>query len=250
MPLYEPDHVEYAIAGEYIQIMSDDGRALPAYLAHPKVGKRFPGVALIHDWWGVTPMMRRLGNLFAQMGYYVVIPDLFKGQVAQTPSEAMALVKELGEDNGYPLIHSALAVLEHHQRCNAYVAAVGVGMGGSLAFEAAIMRDDIEAAVAYSGFPYRYYGQFKNCHAPIMAWYGSDEPHIKASDIKRLKQELSEDKAHPHQVRIVEGLGHEIFKEDMPNTLREKSRDVLKQTFAFLDEHLQGPQKPEKKQIF
>lgn len=250
MPIYEPDHVEFAIASEYIQIVTDDGRTLPAYLAHPKLGMRFPGVALLHDWWGITPMIRRLGNLFAQMGYYVIMPDLFNGQVAHTPSDAMRLVKELGEDNGYPFIHSALAVLEHHQKCNAYVAVVGVGLGGSLAFEASIMRDDLEAAVAYSGFPYRFYGQFKNSHAPILAWYGSHEPHVKGADVKKLKKELDADSRHPHQVKIVQGLGHEFFQEEMPDNLREKSRYVLKQTFAFLDEHLQGPQKPKKRQRF
>ena len=249
MPIYEPDHIEYAIDSGHIQIVTDDGRSLPAYLAHPRVGMRFPGVTLIHDWWGVTPIVRRLANLFAQMGYYVIIPDLFYGKIAKTPKEAMDLVKGLGDDNGYQLVNGALAVLEHHHSCNAYVAAVGIGMGGSLAYEAAIVRGDLEAAVAFSGFPARYFGRFKDSNTPILSFYGENEPHIKPNEINKLKKELGATSL-PHQIEIVNGLGHEFFKEEMPDDLREKSRDVLKTTLEFLDTHLVGPQKPQKRQAF
>lgn len=240
MPLYEPDHIEYRINTGHIQIVLDDGSKLPAYWAHPLLGRKFPGVAVIHDWWGLTDIMRRLGNLFAQMGHYVIIPDLFDGRVARTPQQAIQLVEGL-QDNGYDRVNDALSVLENHHQCNRTVAAVGVGMGGSLAFEAAIKRADLEAAVAYGGFPHRYFGQFQDAHAPIHAFYGEQEPHITPSVIDKLRKELaSSKKGLDHHVTVIPGLAHNIFSDTLTDAQKHQSRIALKETFAFLDKHLES----------
>jgi len=152
MPIYDPDHVEYRISHGHVQLVLDGGKRLPAYWAHPTLGRKFPAVALVHDWWGLTDNMRRLANLFAQMGYYVIVPDLFNGKVAQNPAEAMALVKGL-VDHGYPVMDQALHILENHHQVNKSVAAVGLGMGGSLAFEAAITRRTKALLIGYPNNP-------------------------------------------------------------------------------------------------
>ena len=95
MPIYDPNRVEYGITNGHIQIVVEGGKQLPAYWSYPNVGSLFPAIALIHDWWGITPSVRHMAHLFAQSGYYVVVPDLFKGQVATTPQQAIELVKEL-----------------------------------------------------------------------------------------------------------------------------------------------------------
>lgn len=241
MPIYEPDHVEYTISTGHIQIVMDNGVQLPAYWAHPQLGLMFPGVVVVHDWWGLTDIIRRIANLFAQMGHYVIVPDLFNGATARTPQDAIRLVEGLG-DHGYPKVHSALSVLETHHHCNADIAAVGVGLGGSLAFEAAIVRDDLEAAVVFSGFPHRYYGRFKTSNTPICAFYGEQEPHISANDIQRLRDELgATDLAH--EVHLIADLGHDFFSERLTAEQRRHSREVLKHTLAFLDMHLSGPKR-------
>ena len=165
MPIYEADHVEYAITTGSISIVMDDGGQLPAYWAHPQLGVKFPGIALLHDWWGFDDTARRLANYFAQVGYYVIAPDLFDGGKASTPQDAMKLVEQF-QKQVYPRVHEALAVLEQHHKCNTMVAAIGVGMGGSFAFEAAIERGDLEATVAYGGFPQRYLGRFEKANTP------------------------------------------------------------------------------------
>ncbi|GAB4521105.1 MAG: hypothetical protein OHK0046_32090 [Anaerolineae bacterium] len=244
MPIYDPDHVEYNISHGHVQIVMDDGRQLPAYWAHPAMGRKFPGTVLIHDWWGVTDMVRRLANLFAQTGYYVMVPDLFSGQTPKTPQEAIQLVKNL-EGLGYRQIDAALGALEHHHQSNKKVAAVGIGMGGSLAFEAAIMRQDLEAAISYGGFPHRYFGQFKDAPTPIFAMYGEAEPYVNAHSIRQLRDELAQSKFDlPHRVEIVRDLAHDFFASNFTDKQRERSRGVLKETFAFLDKHLEKVQQP------
>lgn len=241
MPIYDPNRVEYGITSGHIQIVTENGKTLPAYWAHPNTGRLFPAVALIHDWWGITPIVRRMAHHFAQSGYYVIVPDLFDGQVAAEAAHAMELVKRLGDD-GYPRINAALSVLESHHNTNRDVAAVGIGMGGSLAFEAAIVREDLEAAVAFCGFPQRYLGRFKDAVNPILAVYGDHEPYILPPVIARLRQEFTSNTQNiKHELVILEGVGHEFFTESATEHEQQCGAQALKQAFAFLEKYLKGP---------
>lgn len=234
MPVYEPEHVEYAIVNGHVRIVTDDGAQLPAYLAYPDLSGSFPAVALIHDWWGITMTERRLANLFAQMGYYVIIPDLFDGQTAATPRDAMTLVEQLS-NRGYLYVDTALRTMEQHVRVNnRQVAVVGLGMGGSLAYEAALTRDDLEAAVACYGFPQRYFGRFSEAKAPILALFGSSDPFVHGPVVTRLRRELSRSPL-PHEVALLDGLARDFFK-DTRDTLPVTA--VWSKIMAFLQAHL------------
>ncbi|MBZ0276236.1 MAG: dienelactone hydrolase family protein [Anaerolineae bacterium] len=243
MPLYDPNHVEYQITTGHIQIATESGHPLPAYWAHPNIGSKLPAVALLHDWWGITPQVRRMANLFAQTGYYVVVPDLFDGKVATNAQEAMKLVELLG-DQGFRQVDMALSVLEKHHHTNSNVAAVGLGMGGSLAFEAAIVRPDLEAAVAFGGFPQRYLTRIRHAATPILAFYGTEDPHIPRAVIERLRDELGQAESIRHEVILCDGLAHDLFAENQTDLQHEVGRMTLKRTFAFLEVHLGGPTKP------
>ncbi|MCB1642489.1 MAG: dienelactone hydrolase family protein, partial [Xanthomonadales bacterium] len=194
---------------------------------------------LIHDWWGIRPIERRLAQSLAQMGYYVIVPDLFDGETADTPQAAMALVEKLGE-RGYQAVDAALSVMEKHLRSNRNVAAVGLGMGGSLAYEAAIKRSDLEAAVSFYGFPQRYLGQFENAHAPILAIYGSEEPYTKAPVIERLREELAQS-ALEHEVHIIPNAGRDFFGDSS-----RAATQAWEFLAAFLEKHLSGEPRPAK----
>jgi carboxymethylenebutenolidase len=244
MPLYDPDHVEYEVTSGHIQIALEDGTTMPAYWSHPIIGGKFPGIALIHDWWGITPVIRHMTMLFAQTGHYVIVPDLFDGKVAANHAEALALLDTLGSE-GNKRADMALSVLETHRHCNGDVAAVGVGMGGSLAFEAAIVRSNLEAAVAFGGFPQRYLGHFKHTSAPILAFYGSLDAFIPPALIDKLRAELASVSVQPpHEVVILEGAVHDLFGEDLPEEQRTYGRAAWQRTLDFLDEVLQGPTRP------
>lgn len=241
MPIYDSNRVEYEITSGHIHIVTESGQPLPAYWAHPNTGRYFPAVALIHDWWGITPIIRRIAHHFAQSGYYVIVPDLFDGKVATTPQEALELVRQL-RDGGYPRVDAALTALENHHNTNRDVAAVGIGMGGSLAFEAAIVRQDLEAAVAFHGFPQRYMGRFRTAPTPILALFGDQDEHISANIVAGLRQELAGNtRGLAHQVVLLKDAGHDFLSDTTSEPLREVGRQSLNHTFSFLEKFLKGP---------
>jgi carboxymethylenebutenolidase len=241
MPLSDPQRIEYAIDSGHITIVADDGKHVPAYWAHPRLHARFSSIGLFHDWWGVDGITRMLANFFAGAGYYVIVPDMFNGQVATTPQQAMELVKNT-EESRYSVVNAVLAVLESHHMTNKTVAAVGLGMGGTLAFEAAIKRDDLEAAVSYAGFPQKYLGQFATSNTPILAVYGTQEPFVSKAVIKQLFAELkATELAEQHQLMLLHGGDHDLFHEYPNDDQRVIAQKAFNGTLAFLDKYLLPP---------
>lgn len=244
MPVYNPGRLEYAIDTGYITIIGDAQERIPAYWAHPRGGQKFSSIALLHDWWGLNDIVRRLAHFFAQMGYYVIVPDLFNGSQATTPREAMQLLDRT-QATRYAQTDAALSVLERHHRTTSKVAAVGIGMGGTLALEAAVKRPDLEAAVSYGGFPQAYLGQFHQGRTPILAFYGSDEPYTRPVVVQAFRAELAATAlADRHRVEVVNGLGHEFFVETPQPVHVEQGKRVLDMTLDFLEYYLDKPQMP------
>jgi dienelactone hydrolase len=242
------ERIEYPIDSGHIAIIGE-GRRYPAYWAHPRIGGKFSGIALLHDWWGMANWVRMMANFFAMRGYYVIAPDLFHEQTASTPKEAMALIEKT-KDTRYEGLDATLTVLETHNRTNRKVAAVGVGMGGTLAYEAALKRTDLEAAVSYAGFPQAYMGQFKTCNTPILAFYGEKEPYTKPIVIETMRQELLQspvkDRSH---VEIVPNVGHDIFHDQMSIDELDVARQLYLKTQNFLKNFLIPPTEPHKKTV-
>lgn len=244
MPVYNPGHLEYAIDTGYIAIIGDAQERIPAYWAHPRGGQKFSSIALLHDWWGLNDLVRQMAHFFAQMGFYVIVPDLFNGEQASTPREAMQLLDRT-QATRYIHADAALSVLERHHRTTSKVAAIGIGMGGTLALEASIKRPDLEATVAYGGFPQAYLGQFNQGRTPILAFYGSEEPYTRPVVVQALRAELAATAlAAQHRVEVIEGIGHEFFLEHPQPIHIEQGKRVLDMTLDFLGRYLDEPQMP------
>lgn len=236
MPVYNPTRVEYAIVNGRVSIVADDGTVVPGYWSHPDLGGVFPAICLVHDWWGITPNDRRIAHLFAQLGYYVLMPDLFDGATAVDAYEAAELIRRFGS-HAYTVVDRALKVLEKHNRTNGSVGVVGFGMGGSLVYEAALMRTDLEAAVAFYGLPGRYFGKFKGAHAPILAFYGAKEVVVKPDEIARLRAELAESLL-PHEVVILPNTARDLFRNGVSGDAAAPDVMAWEKMLAFLDKHV------------
>lgn len=250
MPIHDSGRVEFAIDSGHITIVTDDGKKVPAYWSHPRIGHRFSGICLLHDWWGMDTVTRLLANFFAQMGYYVIAPDMFSGQKAETPQQAMQLLEKT-HSTRYATVDATLSVLESHHRINASVAAIGMGMGGTLAFEAAIKRPDLEAAVAYAGFPQQFMGQFAQSNTPILAMYGSHEPYTKPNVIAHLQQEFSQTSLNDqHEIVIVKNAGHQLFFEEAHQGDPDVSKMAINRTLSFIEKYLEQPDKQHRQTRF
>lgn len=237
-----PHHVEYQTRAGYQTVIADDGMQFAAFGAQPLLGQRFPAIVLLHDWWGLTASVRALAVQLAQAGYYVIAPDLFDGHTADTAREAASLVELIARKKRFARVLDAFEVVEQHQHTKHQVAVVGVGLGGSLAFRAAIQYPHREkAAIAFSGFPQTYMGKFRHCPVPVLAVYGSDDHLIPKTMVDVLRTELAAaDRHDAHRVVVIPGAGHDLFPDDADGDDRETSARALAHALTFLEHHVRN----------
>ena len=140
MPVYDPQHVEYTIVNGRVSIVTDDGAQIPAYWSHPDLGGKFPAIAIIHDWWGITTARALDGAPVRAVGLLRDRPRPVRRRGRATRRKRRWRSSARQGARSYGCVDTALQVIEITCAPTATTAAVGLGMGGSLVFEAALER--------------------------------------------------------------------------------------------------------------
>src|SRR6202041_555817 len=74
----DPKSVSYKSGDETVQA-----------LLYAPVGKGpFPGIIVIHEYWGLNDWVKEQASKLADQGYVTLAIDLYRGKVATTPNEA------------------------------------------------------------------------------------------------------------------------------------------------------------------
>src|SRR5947209_17049969 len=58
----------------------------------------FPGIVVIHEWWGLNDWIKEEASKLADQGYVTLAIDLYRGKVATTPEEAHEIMRGVPED--------------------------------------------------------------------------------------------------------------------------------------------------------
>ena len=121
-----------------------DGRAMRA----------FPGLIFYSEIFQQTEPIRRLGIQFASRGFVVMVPEVYHSDLA--PGTVLAY-DDAGKTRGNELKYATplqvfdadaatvIAALARHPRCNGRLGAVGVCLGGHLAFRCALRKEILAA---------------------------------------------------------------------------------------------------------
>ncbi|MFP4321816.1 MAG: dienelactone hydrolase family protein [Anaerolineales bacterium] len=237
----EAHSLQHRINSGYIQIITEDGQKIPAFWAHPQHGGPFPGLVLLHDDRGLSPHTRALAHRFAEVGYYVIAPDLFEGQTPQNANQAQAL-EEYYMPMGPPKVNAAIKALETHHRSNNKIAVLGWDFGGTLVYDVITRYPDIMAGVSFYGDPAPFFGQFAGVQCAVMAIFG-DADEILRQHERQLRQEFIRT-GQPHEVIVYPDAQHGFYNDNLPEYDAESAEDAWVQTLAFLETHQGKPPPP------
>lgn len=231
------DRIEYPVNSGFIQIVAA-GHMLPAFWAHPDTGGTYPGIALLHDHWGLTAQTRHTVHRLAQAGYYVIAPSLFDGQQAETPAHAAQLADHLGEA-GPPYAAAAIGALQTHNHCNGDVAVLGFGMGGTLAYHMAAHRDDIKAVITLNGQSARYKLLLATDDTPLLEFFGGQAGILDEAALAQRQQQAA---AQPDRTIIIyPQVGRHFTDETQPDYDATAADDAWKKFMNFLGRTLDRP---------
>jgi len=209
----------------------DQRRAGTAYLALPD-GDQGPGVLVLHAWWGLTPFVRALCDRLAEAGFVALAPDLFGGEVADSPEAGQALLADADADAMAHLTRSSLATLRSLPATpDGPIGVVGLSMGGSLAlWLAARTADDVAATVSFYG------GQeidMGDATSAFLGHYADDDPYVDDDGLALLEAELHLDGLAVEFHRYADTT-HWFFEDDRPEHHPEAATLAWERTLAFL----------------
>lgn len=156
---------------ERIRIADD----VNAELAIPTGQGTHPGLIVIHEWWGLNDDVRSICDRFAREGFMALAPDLYHGESATDPADAMVLMQKLSTASAMQDIRAAHARLTSDPRCSGKIGITGFCMGGAMTFAAATSVDGIAAAVPFYGIPVPGYFDPAKVKCPIQAHFAKND---------------------------------------------------------------------------
>lgn len=234
-----------------IMVAAKDGGQFSAYLARP-VTLPAPGLVLIQYICGVNPVMRRLADQFAALGYLVAVPDLYWRQEPNvqlipnpgSPSKedmdrAMALNAGIVDDLAVSDLIATAETLRGHADCNGHVGALGYCLGGRLVVPMAA-RTALDCAVSYYGVNLDgYLPEAMTIASPILLHVAGEDMLVPAPVREALASQLG---ARPNAtVEVHPGVNHAFALPNGPNYDADAAIRANTQSYQFLARHLPVP---------
>jgi len=219
-----------------------NGRTISAYLAVPEDGSG-PGVLVLHAWWGLTDVFKRVCDRLAEAGFVALAPDLYHGKTTTSVEEAEALGAALDQDveRWRGDIAGAMQFLRQHDATHlaggrGKLAFVGFSLGDAYALDMSVrMADQIAAVVVFYG---SYPGlDYRSAKAAYLCHFAEDDPFEPAESVAQMEQELQA-AGRPVTVYTYPGTKHWFFEDNRPEYDAEAARLAWERTIAFLHERL------------
>jgi carboxymethylenebutenolidase len=175
--------------GRTIQFTRPDGALAPGYLSEPERARNAPGVVLFEEWWGLTDHIKETADRLAAVGFRVLVPDLYRGSVADTREQAGHLMEGLDFSDAVSQdARGAAAYLKQHGAKR--VGVTGFCMGGALAMLAAMHGPDFDSAVIFYGYPPAEAGDPSTIKIPIMGHWAHHDEFFNIAGVDALEDAL------------------------------------------------------------
>lgn len=208
------------------------------YIARPNQEGNFPGVILIHEWWGLNDNIKSMARGLASHGYVVLAADLYAGQVATTPDGARKLMLSFDNEKGMSNINSASNILKQNYNVSK-IATIGWCFGGSQSLNYALSGNKVDATVIYYGQPVTNVTKLSEIKWPILGFYGDKDQSISVDKVREFKTTL-DSMGIKNEIHIYPGLGHAFANPSGANYAPNETKDAWNKTLFFLDNNLKN----------
>ncbi len=163
-----------------------------AYLSVPKGEPPFPGVIVIHEWWGLNGHIQHWADRLAADGYAALAVDLYGGQVAENRDDAMRYMKAVDAEKAAATLKRAHAFLKEDARVKAEKrGCMGWCFGGAWTLKHAMATPDLDAAVMYYGQPVLKPADLKGIRAPLLGIFGNRDKSIPPETVDAFEKALA-----------------------------------------------------------
>lgn len=206
------------------------------YYAYPSEEGQYPGIVMIHEWWGLNDHIKNTARQLASEGYNVLAVDLYNGEVAQTPDQARSLTGGLDQNEAVENMQAAVAFLQAQN--SSKIASLGWCFGGRQSVELAISGQQLDATVVYYGGGMATSTEkLTPINWPVLGVFGDQDQGIPVAMVNDFENSLNS-LGVENEIYIYEGVGHAFANPSGANYAPEPTMDAWEKTLSFLERHL------------
>jgi carboxymethylenebutenolidase len=228
----------FAAAPKSVSYKSGDDTVQAALYAPAGKGP-FPGIVVIHEWWGLNDWVKEQASKLSDQGYVALAIDLYRGKVATTPDEAHEIMRGVPEDRAARDLHAAVEFLKSQSNVKKdRIASIGWCMGGGYSFDVALEEPALTADVINYGHLATDPESLKKINASILGIFGGQDRGISADDAKKFEQSMKQ-LGKKVEIVIYPDAGHAFENPNNKNGYRAgDAADAWKRTVKFLADTL------------
>jgi carboxymethylenebutenolidase len=228
----------FAADGKPVSYKSGD-ETVQAVLYTPAGKGPFPGVIVIHEWWGLNDWVKDQAAKLAGQGYAALAIDLYRGKVATTPDMAHEIMRGVPEDRAKRDLHAAFEFLQSQPNVKKdRIGAIGWCMGGGYSLDIALQEPTLAADVINYGHLATDAAAIGKINAPILGLFGGQDQGITPDDVHKFEAAVKQ-LGKKIDVKIYDDAGHAFENPNNKTGYRpDDAADAWKRTVAFLAENL------------
>ncbi len=209
------------------------------FLATPEKPGRYPGLVVIHEWWGLNDWVKEQTEKLAAQGFVALAVDLYHGAVATNTDDARELSRGVTNDQAIADLTGAFDYLAARNDVDRdHIGAIGWSMGGGYALQLALHQPRLAACVVNYGPLPTDPNDIAQIYAPVLGNFGADDRGITPDDVHTFEKTLTNLRRRV-DIKIYDGGGHGF--ENPANTASynpQAAADAWARTIAFLNKNL------------
>jgi len=208
-----------------------NGQSVAGYLAVPTQPDA-PGVIVLHAWWGLNSVFKRLCDRLASEGFVAFAPDLYDGKVARTIDEAKQLMSEGKVERKQAIVAASPDFMRGRPEVRREgLSLIGFSMGAAWALDLASERpEEIHKAVLFYGVGDADFSKIK---ADILGHFSDVDEWEPLDGVRAMEAEMRTAGLDP-TFHIYPNMKHWFFEEDRPEYDPQAAELAWTRTLEFL----------------
>ena len=209
---------------------------IQGYLAKPVDEGQFPGVVMIHEWWGLNDNIKEMAEKLASHGYVVLAVDLYNGEVAITSDQARQLITSFDTNVGIENMNFAASYIQENHNVQK-LGSIGWCFGGGQSLNLALNNQNMDATIIYYGSLITEQESLSNISWPVLGIFAELDKGIPVESVNDFETSLDELDI-PNEIHIYPGVDHAFANPSGERYAPDESKDAWQKTIEFLESSL------------
>ena len=206
------------------------------FLAKPTGQGEFPGIVMIHEWWGLNDNIKEMAEKLASHGYVVLAVDLYNGDVATTSDQARQLITSFDKDVGIQNMNYAASYIQENHNVEK-LGSIGWCFGGGQSLNLALNNQDMDATVIYYGSLVTEQESLSSISWPVLGIFAGLDQGIPVESVNGFESSL-DDLSIPNEIHIYPEVDHAFANPSGERYAPDESKDAWQKTLKFLESNL------------